>query len=599
MSEDAPSLMSSSFRASRMLVAAAVGDALGWPQEDRAHRTDASGPSSTGDFRSWVRRTGGRFFSHEEAIAAGEYSDDTQLLLCTARSILRGECWHERWSNVELPTWTLYERGGGSATIRAANCWLAGRAPWAQTGDQKAIERYFEAGGNGAAMRILPHAIAGHRDTDFSRIRRAIIANGISTHGHPRALIGALAYGFVAWTTIRLTGTLKFGQLVEAALDGTSAWGELPEAPTVPTDWCQTADGTTTGGYARLWNEAVEEMQQLFRTCIEGVSRGALAVDSEVLADLGSFDRRMRGAGTVATAASVFLASRHAADPIHGLLSAAYATDADTDTLASMAAALLGGLHGDDWLRDHVVKLQDSRYILSVADELVAGKLNSDVEERPEATVTRRDIDVVREMLDSAQPFSVVDLPDGRKATVAARPALLKPRSGSTRVYRWQLHISDGQSIYVKKFGRVPKSQESRSATSNGTPQQASFDTVPMETLARVTRAGVRLPVGNLAESRAFYVETLGLRVAKEGPDLINLEGVIALVSPSAAEPKRHERVAQLGMSVYVETLAFEEVLSRVRASQPSVRVERSADGREILRCKDPDGYTVRIFRAH
>lgn len=79
-------------RAKGALLGAAVGDALGWPQEDRSQRIDQnrSCPSAKASrsFVSWRRRSGGRFYAHEEVIKAGEYSDDTQLILATARSLL-------------------------------------------------------------------------------------------------------------------------------------------------------------------------------------------------------------------------------------------------------------------------------------------------------------------------------------------------------------------------------------------------------------------------------------------------------------------------------------------------------------------------------
>ena len=60
------------------------------------------------EFREWVRRSGGRFLPHEEIIKAGEYSDDTQLILCLSRSLLKGEKWWEFYTMVELPFWSLY-----------------------------------------------------------------------------------------------------------------------------------------------------------------------------------------------------------------------------------------------------------------------------------------------------------------------------------------------------------------------------------------------------------------------------------------------------------------------------------------------------------
>lgn len=67
----------------------------------------------------WNRRAGGKYWPHEEKILRGEYSDDTQLIIATARSLLRGRQWSNFFRQAELPAWLKYERGGGGATKRA------------------------------------------------------------------------------------------------------------------------------------------------------------------------------------------------------------------------------------------------------------------------------------------------------------------------------------------------------------------------------------------------------------------------------------------------------------------------------------------------
>ena len=113
---------------------AACGDALGWPNEriGRSPSEKTKSKGSLSEFRKWKRRSGGRYYPHEEIIDAGTYSDDTQLILCIARSLLHGRQWWDRFSRVELPFWTLYEKGGGGATKRAADAWTGGIPPWSE-----------------------------------------------------------------------------------------------------------------------------------------------------------------------------------------------------------------------------------------------------------------------------------------------------------------------------------------------------------------------------------------------------------------------------------------------------------------------------------
>src|SRR5688572_12093414 len=76
--------------------ALAAGDALGWPQEFISRRHNLQ-PSAS--FRDWERRSGGRFYPHTEIIRAGEYSDDTQLMLAVARSRLTaGASWWQHFT---------------------------------------------------------------------------------------------------------------------------------------------------------------------------------------------------------------------------------------------------------------------------------------------------------------------------------------------------------------------------------------------------------------------------------------------------------------------------------------------------------------------
>ena len=96
------------------LLGAAVGDAWGWPQEYNAKRVKESEVISESlAFQSWRRRCGGRFYLHEEQISAGEYSDDTQLLLATARSLRYGE----QWAKISR---TMNSRSGCSMNVVVA-----------------------------------------------------------------------------------------------------------------------------------------------------------------------------------------------------------------------------------------------------------------------------------------------------------------------------------------------------------------------------------------------------------------------------------------------------------------------------------------------
>jgi ADP-ribosylglycohydrolase len=334
-----------------IFLGAAVGDALGWPQEARGgivggqKERDRAAPQP--EFQSWTRHAGHYSNRYRDPVRAGEYSDDTQLLLATARSCLAGERWYERLTEVELPTWPLYQRGGGGAVLTAAASWAEGRPPWRHDGSARvqAVERrYRNAGANGVAMRIAPHVLWADDPDDL--IRR-IVRDGIATHGHPRALVGALVYAFALRHAASSRGTHGFGDSVDAAAAGLIDTDRVLAA--MPSDWGTAHDVEL---FALTWRDTNKETSQLLAVVADSLQRGAMSNPEATLERLGCTDPKINGAGTVCAAAAVYLASRYAARPQGGLLSAAFLRKADTDTLASLTAAVLGALHDTDWLGD-------------------------------------------------------------------------------------------------------------------------------------------------------------------------------------------------------------------------------------------------------
>ena len=567
------------------LVGAAVGDALGWPDEGRATRTtrESRAIAARGEFISWVRKAGGRFYSHEEEIKRGEYSDDTQLLISTSRSLAHREEWYRVLTELELPLWTAYERGGGGATKRAAAAWVSGKAPWATPAvDQR---RYFGAGGNGVVMRILPHCVWEGRSASFSIAANSIIKNGTTTHGHPRALVSALAYGFAVWHQLQSSETLGYGALLDLLLDTSQVWSAFPERVASMPGWLERANATTEGCYADLWLRTVEEQLILFKTAKTGIAKGALAVDQEVLNALGCFDKRISGSGTVAAAAAVFLASRYAADPLNGLCEAAYSRGADTDTLASLVGGLLGIVNGLEWLGPLADQVQDSAYLRSLARDLSDKK---SVEDSKLPRITEAGLNRFLHTLPTVVDGQSITLPDGREATVA-RAARQPVGSGKMERVLVVCKTASGQMLHLKTFMKAqtaPPSTRQRSAD--------VFDAVKVE------RVVVRLPVRDFEQAKRFYVNALGMRITKERPGSVTLSGVLAL---NAREAAGEQQVLAIGavetqhMRVFVETKDLEAAHRNVQRIQNKDLSEISLkNNRRHFVCSDPDGNWIEVF---
>ena len=459
-------------KAEGALLALAAGDALGWPQEMRWNvRGNPANELAQVEFKEWTRRSGGRYQPYEEIIRPGEYSDDTQLALAIARSRTNhGSEWWKAFTRVELPLWTLYERGGGGATKRAANAWAGNLAPWKSTKKEN-VRRYFGAGGNGVAMRVLPHALFLSGEETATGLMHDVVLDGSATHGHPRALVGATVYAHAAWSLMRKSGTLRFGELLDKLIDEAPVWSEFPKRDRKKSSWFESAD-ETTNGYEPLWNRTVREMHELLVTARRGVQAGALADDRTVLKDLGCFGRA-RGAGTISAAAAAYLAARHAAQPKQAVLRAAFEKGADTDTLAAMAGGLVGCTSGIEWLPQPWFRVQDAKYLRRMASCVILGPDGAD--ERP-----------VKPLSNPRLVFSQLALKGSHEVflsgSIRARAAVMpnpKPIAKSIAVSAWRLNTTDGQTMYITKVKRLTnKSRSIRpSGDSSVTPRVLSSGT--------------------------------------------------------------------------------------------------------------------------
>lgn len=581
---------------------AAVGDALGWPNEMPARRVrggnGGTGTLSTG-FESWRRKSGGRFMPHEDVIRAGEFSDDTQLLLCSARSLLHGAEWLDHLVFKEFPAWRVYQRGGGGATKRAVDMWLEGRSPWSLPGDDSKLRAYYDAGGNGVAMRILPHVVVGSRDRSFQATSQAILLNGVCTHGHPRALIGALVYGFGLWRALRMSGTLAYGELIELALNHRTDWSVFPERAGVLSGWWDQAQRLYQRSFDQLWSKTVSEMTALLEKTLAGIKAGAISIDSKILSDLGCFDRSVNGSGTICAAAALYIASKYAPDPQNGIAEAANSKGADTDTLASMAGGLLGVIAGTEWLQRYRSQLQDEPYITELAQRLerVAYDQSTYSEvtkptEKPGTVIDR----FLANLPDKAGEGSL-ELPDGRKATIK-EVSPVDTKSQNLRGRQWKLKTDDGQCLYIKKLERAHRALSEQIGTSEGT-GKARGRKEPARFGSKAK--AVKLIVRDLEKSRSFYHEVLGLKVARESRTLVNLGGIISLISREhLSEFELFDRDAfQTKAILCIECSNIEACYDRVRGLiESKVSPIQDRSGRKVFRCVDLDGNVIEVFES-
>lgn len=419
------------YRALGAMLGAAYGDALGWPNERSRNKAKAPEAGAFHKLRSWQRDQSTRFAILRYEIEKGSYSDDTQMILCLSRSLLKSDQWYKHYTTKELPFWQVYQRGGGGATKSAVKAWASGIAPWLS--DEK--ERFFNAGGNGVAMRVLPHAIMGYK-LDFGHTAHNILLDGIATHGHPQALVGALAYGYALWYALRqgslANHTLRSAPSANEAIQGCSEgvaydgkgvgpyasaelfyeanfakvvldaideWSACALDYDLPESFIELAEDSSSSGahysYRAIWDEAVATMQKYLVTAASSCEHIAAALakvksttganvaspafyeqveklNDNSLKALNCFDKNVSGAGTVAAAVAIYQASAYLHDPVRGIVRLAFAKGSDTDTNASMAAALLGSVYGEGFIdSETLAEVQDKDCIREYAQALV------------------------------------------------------------------------------------------------------------------------------------------------------------------------------------------------------------------------------------
>ncbi len=572
------------------MLTAACGDALGWPVEPRGQRVGGTSDLQPKlAFIEWTRREGGGYAPFQRRVPAGAYSDDTQLMLAVARSLNRSDAWWEHLTQFELPAWTLYELGGGGAVKRAARGWAKGQAPWeAKKGSDR--RRYFGAGANGVAMRILPHAIFGAEDARFDRVSGRIVADGLTTHGHPRALVGGLVAGYAMWSALRWSGKVHYGELIDDCLSERKAWSRLPES-TLITGWSEAAEEELKIPLEVIWNQACEEMAALLTLCGDAIERGSLARDADVLADLGAFGKE-GGSGTRTAAAAIYLASRYVAKPTAGLLAAAFARRADTDTIACLTGAMLGAFSGDDRVDGLVSDLQDSSYIHRLAGQVARHEVDHgprlDWPSQQKSRLTRKLADI--------EAGETICLPLFGTSRVEATE---HPQTKSANEIRiWWLSTELGQTLAITSSKKTPKGAQAASKRSSPAPQDRSRQMSIEEEAGVVQSTWSFIFVRSLPEALRLYRDLLGIPVRRVRDRSAVLVGNVVLEESAENEPRPESFKVPGVVGVFVQPQALARLHSQITAA--GFRTSNIGPGRhgKRFRLQDADGHVIEVFTS-
>lgn len=439
---------------------AAYGDGLGFITE----LADASGVKRRAGVQvikktvPWRRLVGGKFGAFVE-LPEGCYSDDTQLRLATSRAIRgSGEFDVEAFAKVEVPVWLSYALGAGRGTKIAATSLAKDNINWFSNFYDGATGRYVNGGGNGAAMRIQPHVWCARDNTDS--YLQDVLRNAVCTHGHARGILGAVFHA------VCLSLALE-----SRIYPGPEQWEHavrlLARVPEIVRE-----DSALSAFWLPTWerlsetslNEAVKNVQNECMKDIELV--GSLSWNAEpglnyreLVERLGVLEETQRGSGTkTAILGSALPWLFQNENPENALLAAANLLGSDTDTIATMAGAIIGAVADDS----PTGRIADQEYIESEAKRMHSIRVGT-------ASSSFSYPDLLRWQPPRVQLECVGK--DGDSLYVAglgrAQPigAELSGRGGDDAVWQW-LRLDFGQTILAKRR------KEPRTTVTQVTPRQ-------------------------------------------------------------------------------------------------------------------------------
>lgn len=412
---------------------AAIGDALGWMTEFEKSKDALRkkfGTDYINTFHDWEKTAGGRFHGYVDKLKAGSYSDDTQLLLSVARSIKSdGFVDQQYFAKKELPEWLLYSRGAGRTIKNAARKIERKSAKWNKNFFSfkagKTTIDYRESGANGAAMRILPIALANFGEPD--KIKEEIFGNSIITHGHPRAILGAMLYGYSIDTILRFNpksfNSTSF--LTELGKDMKQKFSIDFLSNQKFLSWESEWNKGTLIPFRDLFNEIIEETQEYLRVTYKLLMNNTS--DFDALTKLGCYNNETKGSGTSTVIAGIFLTCKYSNEPLKGIEKAVNSIGTDTDSIAAFTGGLLGALHGQTIIPSKWKSVQDFDYLDAMSIRLLEiSEGRADFKTKKEKSDFSSIVEIDRDIFEANQNVFLRTLGEGKIKSIDRQKTLTK-----------------------------------------------------------------------------------------------------------------------------------------------------------------------------
>ncbi|MDD3813159.1 MAG: ADP-ribosylglycohydrolase family protein [Desulfocapsaceae bacterium] len=333
---------------------AAYGDALGFITEmcnKETLRYRTNGVSHVSSLIPWKRKIGGQY-GVSVNLPAGCYSDDTQLRLAVCRSINNnGKFDFETFSKIELPVFLAYGLGVGKGTKTAGESLQKKSVQWNTNFFNTKYSQYVHAGGNGAAMRIQPHVLCSPQGSEHEIITK-IMRDTIITHGHPVGWVGAVFHGLTLHYCLTHGKCPDINQWEFLASKTKQINDVCVNDPLLNNIWLpaweREAGKKIEDGISEAVHDLIKDIKKIEQLVIDTSANSFASTEEAVnnyqlaVTALNALDSSVRGSGTKTALLATFIGHYFSKDPLIGLEICVNTLGSDTDTIATMAGALLG-----------------------------------------------------------------------------------------------------------------------------------------------------------------------------------------------------------------------------------------------------------------
>lgn len=423
---------------------AAAGDAIGWISE----LTDEGGLKRRINDTyllkpvNWNRKIGG-YSGVTVSLPAGTYSDDTQLRLAVSRSIRsNGEFDTESFAKIELPVWLSYALGAGKATKLAATNLMRKDTNWFSNFYKNNASDYIKSGGNGTAMRIQPH-VWSCKNLSERKYVTSVIKDSLVTHGHLLAVCGALLHAdSLQYALIhgKPAGPSEISSFIDNFVSIPEVIQEIYELNNfwLP-NWELISGNKLHEEIDRIRSETKAYLSKSLNASKDYIDLSD-KYKSVINALECNIDARRGTATNTAIASSLLCYFYKNSTPYEAIITCVNLIGTDTDSIGSMAGAILGCYNNiPEW------DIQDSEYIISEASRL------NDIAEGI-STTNFNYPSINKWQPPQTQSDTLVKNKDGIYHIVGlGKVVKLKTGSWKTKTHEWQwMQLEYGQTILVK-----------------------------------------------------------------------------------------------------------------------------------------------------